>query len=349
MTTDNSKKAKINEFTMDEEMKNINLEKEKLKPFEPDTDFISMIQKFKDILNNKDSDWTLQISIINYLRRIFKFEKKVFSQFFYGAKFYQKILELIDSVRSSLAKNVLILLNEIFSEPMPQKEGEEEKKNNTTSSLITLIKETIPHLISKINSNKSFIKADSNICLESIIKNMKYFDVLLIIMQLMNTKKPKDAELLAELSVKMIKNLGKDFFVQNAQFNELMKCVVAFYESQKIVNVKKCKDILECFIEVMGKEDFELKVEKCSKKEKADIKIIMETKVVENKKKSSTKSSLHFRKDIIERKKSFRLAKCQQLKGNKSLTIKLVINDKSTTINAPGVIKPNDENIPKNY
>ena len=146
MTTENSKKGKINEFTMDEEMKNINLQNEMLKPFEPDTDFISMMQKFKDILSNKGSDWTLQISIINYLRRLFKFEKQVFSQLFYGAKFYQKIIELIDSVRSSLAKNVLILLNEIFSEPVPPVEGEGggegekegEKKNHTTSSLIGL-------------------------------------------------------------------------------------------------------------------------------------------------------------------------------------------------------------------
>ncbi len=356
MTTENSKKGKINEFTMDEEMKNINIQNEMLKPFEPDTDFISMMQKFKDILSNKGSDWTLQISIINYLRRLFKFEKQVFSQLFYGAKFYQKIIELIDSVRSSLAKNVLILLNEIFSEPVPPVEGEGggegekegEKKNHTTSSLIALIKATIPHLISKINSNKSFIKADSKICLESITKNMKFFDILLLLLQSMNTKKPKDVELCAELSVKMIKNLGKDFFVKNTQFNELMKCVVTYYE-QINSNVKICKDILNCFIEVMGKEEFDHKVEKCNKKEKTDIKAIMEAKVVEIKKKSVANSSLHFRKDIKERKKTFKLSKCQEIKENKSVKIKLVPNNVKNADITFGVIKPNDENIPKNY
>ena len=354
MTTENSKKGKINEFTMDEEMKNINIQNEMLKPFEPDTDFISMMQKFKDILSNKGSDWTLQISIINYLRRVFKFEKQVFSQLFYGAKFYQKIIELIDSVRSSLAKNVLILLNEIFSEPVPTMEGEGggegegEKKNHTTSSLIALIKATIPHLISKINSNKSFIKADSKICLESITKNMKFFDILLLLLQSMNTKKPKDEELCAELSVKMIKNLGKDFFVKNTQFNELIKCVVTFYE-QMNSNVKICKDILNCFIEVMGKEEFDHKVEKCNKKEKTDIKAIMEAKVIEIKKKSGANSSLHFRKDIKERKKNFKLSKCQEIKENKSVKIKLVANNVKNADITLGVIKPNDENIAKNY
>lgn len=275
MTTENSKKQKVPEFIIPEEMKNINLPHESLKPLEPEIDIVSMMQKFKDILSNKDSDWTFQISVINYLRRIFKFDKQVFNQFFYGAKFYQKIIEFIDSVRSSLAKNALVLLNEIFSE---QINGEEKSNSN---SLITLIKSTIPHLISKINSNKSFIKAESNMCLESLVKNMKFFDVLLTLLQLMNTKKAKDAELLVELSKKMIKNLGKDFFVQNAQFNELIKHVVSFYESHKDSNVKQSKDILNCFIEIMTKEEFDKKMEKCTKKEKENVKIILETKIAQ--------------------------------------------------------------------
>ena len=285
MTTENSKKQKVPEFIIPEEMKNINLPHESLKPLEPEIDIVSMMQKFKDILSNKDSDWTFQISVINYLRRIFKFDKQVFNQFFYGAKFYQKIIEFIDSVRSSLAKNALVLLNEIFSE---QINGEEKSNSN---SLITLIKSTIPHLISKINSNKSFIKAESNMCLESLVKNMKFFDVLLTLLQLMNTKKAKDAELLVELSKKMIKNLGKDFFVQNAQFNELIKHVVSFYESPKYSNVKQSKDILNCFIEIMTKEEFDKKMEKCTKKEKENVKIILEAKIAQPKRKISSTSN----------------------------------------------------------
>ena len=164
----------------------------------------------------------------------------------------------------------------------------------------------------------------------------------------MNTKKTKDAELLAGLSEKMIKNLGKDFFVQNTQFNELMKCVVVFYEAQKTTNVKISKDILNCFVEVMGKDEFDKKMEKCTKKEKDNVKIIMETKIVEIKKKAGTNSSLHFRKDINERKKNFRLSKCHENKANKSLTIKIVGTGKNSVISAAEPIKLNDENIVKN-
>ena len=343
MTTENSKKQKVPEFIIPEEMKNINLPHESLKPLEPEIDIVSMMQKFKDILSNKDSDWTFQISVINYLRRIFKFDKQVFNQFFYGAKFYQKIIEFIDSVRSSLAKNALVLLNEIFSE---QINGEEKSNSN---SLITLIKSTIPHLISKINSNKSFIKAESNMCLESLVKNMKFFDVLLTLLQLMNTKKAKDAELLVELSKKMIKNLGKDFFVQNAQFNELIKHVVSFYESHKDSNVKQSKDILNCFIEILTKEEFDKKMEKCTKKEKENVKIILETKIAQPKKKISSTSSMHFRKDINERKKNFKMSKCNEVKGNKSVSIKIVTKGKDPVVIHSNGANLNDENAQKNY
>ena len=343
MTTENSKKQKVPEFIIPEEMKNINLPHELLKPLEPEIDIVSMMQKFKDILSNKDSDWTFQISVINYLRRIFKFDKQVFNQFFYGAKFYLKIIEFIDSVRSSLAKNALVLLNEIFSEQINQ----EEKSNS--NSLISLIKSTIPRLISKINSNKSFIKAESNMCLESLVKNMKFFDVLLTFFQLMNTKKAKDAEVLLELSKKMIKNLGKEFFVHNSQFNELIKHVISFYESHQDSNVKQCKDILNCFIEVMTKEEFDKKMEKCTKKEKENVKIILETKIAQPKKKISSTSSMHFRKDINERKKNFKMSKCNEIKGNKSVSIKIVTKGKDPSVpNSNGAIL-NDENAQKNY
>ena len=342
----NSKKAYSSGFEIFEEMKNINLPNESLKPMEPSTDYIVMMQKFKDILNNKDSDWTLELAVINYIRRIFKFEKQVFSQFFYGAKFYQKIIELINSVRSTLAKNVLILFNEIFSGPMP---NPEEKAN--TTALIAVIKTTIPHLISKINSNKSFIKNDANICLESIIQNMKYFEVLVSFMLLINTKKNKDSELCAELSIKMIKSLGKEFFVKNTQFAELMKCIVTLYEAKKDANLKKCKNILNCFVEVMGKEEFDKKMEKCPKKEKNNVKIIMEAKVTEVRKKSFNSSSLHFHKEIGERKNAFMLSKCNNNnnnKGNKYITIKLIPKGKDTMNIVPKTLKLNDENVYKN-
>jgi len=125
-------------------------------------------------------------------------------------------------------------------------------------------------------------------CLESLVKNMKFHDVLLTLIQLMNTKKIKDSELLAELSKKMINNLGKEFFVDNSQFNEYIKYIVSFYEAQKNLNAKQSQDILNCFIEVMTKEEFDKKLNKYTKKEKENIKSILEKKFVQPKKKMSS-------------------------------------------------------------
>ena len=150
----------------------------------------------------------------------------------------------------------------------------------------------------------------------------------------------------------MIKNLGKEFFVKNQRFNELIKCIVSFYETQKNVNVKMCKNILNCFVEILGKEEFDRKIEKCPKKEKDEVKIILDTKVVEAKKKSGTNTSFHFRKDINERRKSFRMSKLNGNKANKSMTkpstIKLIPKGKESMVIVPKTLKLNDENVIKN-
>ena len=346
MLTENSKKQKANEFVILEEMKNINLPYESLKPIEPIIDTVSMFQKFKEILNDKNVDWTYQIGVINYLRRINKHEKSTFNQFFFGAKIYQKIIDLINSVRSSVSKNVILLLNEMFSEKTP------DNKNST----ITLLKLSFPYLINKVNSNQSFIKTESRACLESIITNMKYFDTLLILLQLLSNKtnknSSKDIELLCELSVKMIKNLGKDLLVENTQFNELIKCIITFNEISKDKNIIISKRILDCLVEVMSEEIFNGKMEKCWKKEKDIIQSIMKSKVKDLTKKRGTVSSLHFRKDIRDRKKSYNLSKCPNLsfdKGKKTVSIKINGKKENSKItNTKVIIIKNNENAQNN-
>lgn len=345
MLADKSKKQNETEFVILDEMKNINLTYESLMPIEQVIDTVSMFQKFKEILNDKNVDWTYQIGVINYLRRINKFEKSTFNQFFFGAKIYSKIIELINSVRSSVSKNVIVLLHEIFSE----------KTDDNKNSIITLLKISIPHLINKVNCNQSFIKTESKTCLESIVTNMKYFDVLLILMQLLSNKtnknNAKDNELLCELSVKMIKNLGKNLLVENAHFNELIKCIVTFNEINS-KNIKISKRILDCLVEVMTEEAFNGKMEKCGKKEKDIIQSIMKSIIKDLTKKRSTFSSMHFRKDIHERKKSYRLSKCPTRsieKGNKSVSIKINGKKEDNIItNTKVVTIINNENVQKN-
>jgi hypothetical protein len=56
-------------------MKSPNIPNENLSAFESDTDFIFLMQKLKQIISNKDMDWTKYLAVVNYLRRLFKYEK----------------------------------------------------------------------------------------------------------------------------------------------------------------------------------------------------------------------------------------------------------------------------------
>ena len=354
MNKEKSKKISQSQFTILEEMKNINIPYDSLKPLEPEIDTVSMFQKLKEILSEKNSDWTLQIGVINYLRRVQKYDKNVFGQFFYGAKIYPKLLDLINSVRSSVSKNALLLLNEIFSDP---------EVNNST---LSLAKATLPLLIPKINSNQSFIKAECKQLLESICKNVTNPELLLIILQQINTNpktittpnvrnKDKDSEILTDLFAKTAKNLGKEILVANPNFQEIIKSLVSFYDLNRSKNAKYCKNILSCLIEIMEKDNFDDRLDKCGKKEKDGVAGIMNEKVEDNKKMKGIVSSIHFRKTLHERKKSFKFSKCNNTsfdKGNKSVSIKIMAKDKEAIAASKKSnlirLHHNDENVQKN-
>ena len=354
MNKENSKKSSASEFIILEEMKNINIPFESLKPLEPVIDTVSMFQKLKEILCEKNSDWTLQIGVINYLRRIHKFDKNVFNQFFYGGKIYPKLLELLHSVRSSVSKNVLVILNEIFSENIPENK----------SSILALIKASLPLLIQKLNMNQSFIKTETKQVLDSLCKNVKFPELLLIILQQMSSSKPstainerskdKELDILTDLFTKIAKNLGKDLLIETQQFSEIIKSLICFYDISRNGNGKFCKNILNCLIDVMAKENFDSKIEKCGKKEKDGVKTIMEAKI-ETKKKRGTVSSIHFRNNLKERKKSIKFSKCNNTsfdKGNKSVSIKIMTKTGEAfgDITKKNVIRlhHNDEKVQKN-
>ena len=293
-------------FLIDSTMQKGNISYESLESFPQDYDFIQLIQKLKEIMGkvskkkksstnktntqikpepqiqpNNSNDWTMQLAVINYLRRLLKFEKDLFNQTFYGLKFYENILDCLNSIRSLLAQNALILLNEVFSIYIPETE-----EKNQKSPLINLIKMAIPSLILKANTSQSFIKNEAKTCLETIVSNMKYNDTLIALFQAMNTKKIADFELAYILSNKLVKNLGKEFFLNNKHFNNIMATFGSIYENNKNdLYKRRCKSLLGTFTEVMTKEEFDKKLDKCAKKEKDLINEILFVKNMNNTKK----------------------------------------------------------------
>ena len=305
-------------FVIDSLMQKGNINRDALQPFEPNFDFIQLIQKIKEILGKKSSkkkiskvnvpqqvskkpiDWTMQLAVINYLRRLFKFEKDIFNQAFYGLKLYENIIDFFNSIRSILAQNSLILINEVFSEYVPEVDDKNQK-----APIINLIKAIIPTLIIKATTSQSFIKNEAKTCLETMVTNMKYNETLLTLLQLMNTKKIADFELIHVLSQKLIKNLGREFFINNIHFGGMMNALGTVYEHNKSdLYKRKCKSILNTFIEIINKEEFDKKLDKCGKKEKELIKAIIEERLPPYTKKDINRFTLKSKEDNKKNERS---------------------------------------------
>ena len=331
-------------FIIDSTMQKGNIAYDSLESFPANYDFIQLIQKLKEILGkvskkkktstNKNKaqiktepqnpqntaiDWTMQLAVINYLRRLLKYEKDLFNQTFYGLKFYENILDFFNSIRSILAQNALILFTEVFSKFVPEFE-----EKNQKSPIINLIKLAIPSLILKATTSQSFIKNEAKTCLETIVNNMKYNDTLMYLLQAMNTKKIAEFELAYILLNKLIKNLGKEFFLNNKHFGAIMGSLGSIYQNNKNdLYKRRCKSLLTSFEEMMTKEEFNKRLEKCEKKEKDLIKEITCDKIQNNTKKEIHHFTLKSKdKNKIEEKPKINCKTKQVLKKN--LNIKLV-------------------------
>lgn len=332
-------------FVLDSTMQKGNISYDALESFPANYDFIQLIQRMKEILGkvskkkktstnknkaqtkpepqipqNTSVDWTMQLAVINYLRRLLKFEKDIFNQTFYGLKFYENILEFFNSIRSILAQNALILFSEVFSKFVPELD-----EKNQKSPIINLIKIAIPSLILKATTSQSFIKNEAKTCLETLVNNMKYNDTLITLLQAMNTKKIADFELAYILSNKLIKNLGKEFFMNNKHFGTIMGALGNVYENNKNdLYKRRCKSLLASFEEVMSKEEFDKKLEKCDKKEKDLIKEITFSKLQNNTKREIHHYTLKSKdKNKPEERPKTNCCKTKQVL-KKNLNIKLV-------------------------
>lgn len=279
-------------FEIEPIMKKADLKNEELTPFDQNINYILLSQKIKEILNTKDdaestkNDWTTKLAGINYLRRLFKFEKTVFDQTFYGLKLYEKVPGLINSTRSVLAKNILLLLDEILNCCTNETSNEKIQK-----SLESLIKLVIPVLVSKINSNQSFIKNESNSCLDAILNKMNSYEILLNLIQLLKKKKGSEFNLIIDLIKKSIKLIGKEnlLLIKDSEFNEMIKIISGLsLENKDVIHLTKYKNILDDLIEIISKEEFEKKLMKSNKKDQEIIKGLLEK---EKDKKPNTKKN----------------------------------------------------------
>ena len=210
----------------------------------------------------------------------------------------------------------MILVKEIFEYYIPEYD---EKK--TKAPVITLIKEIIPTLILKANCNQSFIRIEANACLESLVNNMKYGDSLIYLIQAMNSKKNQEIDLAYNLANKLCNNLTKEYLSEFPLFNDLMKTCANIYELKKDIYVKKIIVLIKLIKDKLGENDFNIKLEKCQKKERDIIKKALDPNI-NNKPRMKNSTSSEFQTFL---KKSKDNLKNKNNKIKKNLTTSVLV------------------------
>ena len=165
------------------------------------------------------------------------------------------------------------------------------KKNK--APVINFIKAIIPMLIMKANCNQSFIRTEANSCLDNLIKNMKYGDTLVFLIQAMNVKKNQDIELAYNLAVKLCNNLTKEYLGELPLFNDLMKACANIYDLKKDIYVKKIIVLIKLIKDKITEEEFNSKLEKLQKKERDIIKKALDPNI-NNKPRNKNSTSSEF-------------------------------------------------------
>ena len=104
------------------------------------------------IKETDEKKWNEFVEGINYLRRLRKYNKEVFEKIMYDLDIFNIILSYLNCSRIILSKIPLVFIQEFFSEF----EFEFNEKDQGIE-LIKFIEFITPKLISKVNSNKSFL------------------------------------------------------------------------------------------------------------------------------------------------------------------------------------------------
>jgi hypothetical protein len=138
------------------------------------TTFSSLPEPSKDIKTTVESlfsnDWSLNFEAITELRSFLKFKWEEFSNYFTYLR--PRIMQLAFSIRSTLAKNSLMFLSELFSCSRP---------GMVPTDILDL-------LLSKSASEKSFLKSEILTAIQNICENFTGFEVFLIVLSHCSSK-----------------------------------------------------------------------------------------------------------------------------------------------------------------
>jgi hypothetical protein len=199
-----------------------------------DIDFELLVKECYNSLEENNADWIQQYNGLNTLRRLNKFEAKVFDAIF--EKLVYNVAKLAISLRTNIAKIVLILFTEIFY---------------THNYNIKILRQIIPAILVQSAHLKQFIKEEAGKALSSLSKcKSNTFEIIQLLSEGVTNKNPTISENSLNTLLNFINNCNL-YDIQNDEWLELFKSVTQIYSLKKEIYTKKACKLLSLYIEVL--------------------------------------------------------------------------------------------------
>jgi hypothetical protein len=180
------------------------------------------------------TDWLGQYNSINILRRLNKFEQKVFEALL--DKLIFSIAKLASSIRSNISKLALILCGEIFH-----------THNYNTKTL----KQLVPAVLCQSAHLKQFIKDEAQTALVHLSKcKSNTFEIIQLLSEGVTNKNPTISETSLNHLLNFIRNCSL-YDIQTDEWRSILVAVVNIYSLKKEIYTKKALKLLTLYIEIL--------------------------------------------------------------------------------------------------
>ena len=196
------------------------------------------------LLNNSiENFWKVEIDILNSFRKINKYYPVEISLFL--NKFTGFIIESIINLRSSVSKNSLLFLQEVF------------EFANQRIIPLDFFKKIIKVIYEKYaNSDKIFIKIEVKKSIDNFEKNFSKSEILESLSELLKEKNFKIQEIAANSLKNIVKNCFKIVIEDEENFKNLLIKIWSELDGKRMVVIKCIEDIFyECSVN-LGEKDF---------------------------------------------------------------------------------------------
>ena len=224
--------------------------------FENNLEIDSSINNIKKNLADSNSDWHSKFESIDDLRKLNKFNSKLFVNFF--NTIILDFVKLITSIRSNIAKLSLILLKEFYSNSnyfrlksnFTEIENYQNNENLHISHIIlyNIFDVTLPSILSQSCSMKTFLKEEALLCLDNLSVNVKSLVFLKKLINEINNKNIHYSENSFNAAFKFLENIEVDEIIveKKTAIKDIMEYILHLYSLKKDLFSKKAVKLMNC-------------------------------------------------------------------------------------------------------